>query len=46
MPWYEGISAVVRGYKCRGTKVLVPGYEGISTGVREYEGISTGVRGY
>ena len=43
MPWYEGISAGVRGYSCRGTRVLVPWYEGISAG---YEVISAGVRGY
>ena len=43
MSGYEGISAGVRGYKRRGTRVLTPGYEGISAG---YEGISAGVRGY
>ena len=33
---YEGISAEVRGYKYRGTRVLVLGYEDISAGVRGY----------
>ena len=56
MPGYEDISVGVRGDKCRGTKllvpgyargtrVLVPGYEG-GTRVPGYEGISAGVRGY
>ena len=31
MPGYEGISA---GDKCRNTRVIVPGYEEISAGVR------------
>ena len=50
------MSSGVRGYKFRGTRVLVPGYEGISSGVRGYdfwgtrvlvqgcEGMSSGVR--
>ena len=57
-PGYEGIGAGVRGYWCRGTRVLVPWYEGIGAGVRGYwyrgrmvlvpgyEGIGTGVRVY
>ena len=32
MPGYESISAGLQGYQIRGTKVLVPGYEGIGTG--------------
>ena len=47
VPGYEGICAGVRGYWCRGTRVLVPrgttvlelGYESISAG---YKGISAG----
>ena len=31
---YEGIGAEVRGYWCWGTRVLVPGYEGIRARVR------------
>ena len=27
VPGYEGISAGVRGYKCWGTRVLIPGYK-------------------
>ena len=39
VPGYEGIGAEVRGYWCRGTSVIEPGYAG-------YEGIGAGVRGY
>ena len=47
MPGYEGISAGVREYYCRGTRVLVLGYEGISVvSVPGYESIIAGVRGY
>ena len=58
MTGYEGISAGVRGYQCRGTRVSVTGYEGTSSEVRGYqfrgtrvlesghEGTSSGVPGY
>ena len=29
MPGYKGKVTRVRGYQCWGTRVLVPGYEGI-----------------
>ena len=32
-----GIRVGVRGYQSRGTRVLEPGYEGISSGVRGYQ---------
>ena len=34
MPGYEGISAKVRRYYCRGMRVLVPEYDGLIAGVR------------
>ena len=47
MPGHEGSSAGVRGYKCRGTRAIVPGYEGNSAAkVSWYEGNSAGVRGF
>ena len=36
MPEYEGITTGVREYWCQGTRVLLLGYEVISSGVRGY----------
>ena len=44
---YEGIRARVRGYWSRDTRVLVPGYEGISArGIRVLITVNNEVRGY